>query len=43
VVLPSTAKHGPIPSKLMLAKSVVFLPRLRGTEQRARSPRRDQA
>jgi hypothetical protein len=27
----------------MLAKSVVFLPRLRGTEQRARSPRRAQA
>src|SRR5215210_3905304 len=43
VVPPTTAKHGPIPSLVMLAKSVVFLPRLRGTDQRARSPRRDQA
>ncbi len=27
----------------MLAKSVMFAPQLRGTEQSARSPRRDQA
>ena len=27
VVPPSTARHGPIPSAVMLAKSVVFLPR----------------
>ena len=30
---PSTASEGPIPSMLMLESSVVFLPRLRGTEQ----------
>jgi hypothetical protein len=33
-VAPSTASEGPIPSKLMLESSVVFLPRLRGTESR---------
>jgi hypothetical protein len=31
VVLPTTARHGPIPSSVMLASRVVFLPRLRGT------------
>src|SRR3712207_8208780 len=30
VVAPSTTRHGPIPSTPILAKSVVFLPRLRG-------------
>ena len=44
VVFPSTAREGPMLSiMLMLASSVVFLPRLRGTEQYARSPRRDHA
>jgi hypothetical protein len=43
VVGPSTAKHGPIPLTLMLAKSVTFAPQLRGTLACARSPRRDQA
>jgi hypothetical protein len=38
VVGPTTATHGPMPSVVMLASSVVFLPRLRGTEQSARSP-----
>ncbi len=42
-VEPRTARVGPIPSELMLAKSVVFLPRLRGVLQYARLPRRDQA
>jgi hypothetical protein len=32
-----------MPSMLMLASRVVFGPRLRGTEQYARCPRRDQA
>src|SRR5215218_3183792 len=40
---PSTAIHGPIPSAVMLAKSVVFGLRLRGTVKHARSPRLDQA
>jgi hypothetical protein len=43
VVLPTTAMHGPIPSALMLARSVVFAPRLRGTEERALCLLRDQA
>jgi hypothetical protein len=43
VVLPTTAMDGPIPSTLMLAKNVVFAPRLRGTEERALCPLRDQA
>jgi hypothetical protein len=43
VVGPSTAKHGPIPLTLMLAKSVTFAPQLRGTLACARSPRHDQA
>src|ERR671911_603548 len=38
LVAPSTASDGPIPSMLMLESSVVFLPRLRGTEQQALSP-----
>src|SRR5215211_5402987 len=38
VVEPSTAIEGPIPSTVMLAKSVVFLPRLRGTDSFRRSP-----
>src|SRR5215213_975349 len=38
VVAPSTASDGPIPSTLMLASSVVFLPRLRGREQWALRP-----
>ena len=38
------AKEGAILSKLGLAsRGMVFLPRLRGTAQRARSSRRDQA
>jgi hypothetical protein len=41
VVEPSTAKHGPIPLTLMFAKSVRFLPQLRGTLTNARSPRLD--
>src|SRR5215218_10018760 len=40
---PSTSIHKPIPSAVMLAKSVVFGPRLRGTVKHARSPRLDQA
>src|SRR5215210_995023 len=40
---PSTAIHGPIPSAVMLAKSVVFGLRLRDTVKHARSPRLDQA
>jgi hypothetical protein len=43
VVEPSTAKDGPIPSMLMLESRVTFAPQLRGMEQRARSPRLDQA
>ncbi len=43
VVAPSTARHGPIPSAVMLASSVVLGPRLRGTEQRTLSPFGDQA
>src|SRR5215217_8534633 len=41
-VAPSTASDGPIPSTLMLASTVVFLPRLRGTEQWALCPFLDQ-
>src|SRR5215213_9746347 len=43
VVGPSTARHGPIPESVMLAKSVTFAPQLRGAEHGARSPRLDQA
>src|SRR5215203_2498422 len=43
VVEPSTARHGPIPSELMLASKVTFLPQLRGTLPNARSPRLDHA
>ena len=32
VVEPTTARHGPIPSWVMLASKVVFLPRFQGTE-----------
>jgi hypothetical protein len=32
-VRPSTASEGPIPERLMLEISIVFLRRLRGTEQ----------
>jgi hypothetical protein len=39
VVASSTVSDGPIPSQLMLESSVVFLPRLRGTLRRNRSPR----
>ena len=39
----STARDGPIPSTVMLESNVVFGPRLRGTEQKALRPRRDQA
>ena len=35
LVAPSTARVGPIPSKLMLESTVVFSPRLRGTEKAA--------
>ena len=35
-VAPSTARDGPIPERLMLAKSVTFAPQLRGAEQSAR-------
>src|SRR5215203_3582060 len=35
--------HGPIPSALMLASRVTFVPQLRGTLANARSPLRDQA
>src|SRR5215203_1324776 len=43
VVAPSTASDGPIPERVMLESNVTFLPQLRGAEQRARSPRLDQA
>jgi hypothetical protein len=43
VVAPSTAIHGPIPSRVMLANRVTLLPQLRGTSPYARSPLRDQA
>jgi hypothetical protein len=43
VVEPSTARHGPIPSLVMLASRVTFAPRLHGTLAGARSPRLDQA
>ncbi len=43
VVVPSTAREGPIPFRLMLESNVVFLPQLRGTEQRALSPLGPQA
>ena len=33
-----TTTHSPIPSVLLLAKSVVFAPRLRGAQRRACSP-----
>ena len=35
---PSTTIEGPIPEKLMLESRVMFLPRLRATEQYALSP-----
>ena len=38
VVDPSTAKHGSIPSVLMLASKVTFFPQLRGKLPNARSP-----
>src|SRR5215212_9115678 len=43
VVAPSTARDGPIPQSVRLQSNVTFLPQLRGAEQRARSPRLDQA
>src|SRR3712207_3743326 len=43
VVEPSTARHSPIPSAVMLASKVTFAPQLRGTRESARSPRLDQA
>jgi hypothetical protein len=39
-VIPTNAKQGPIPSYVMLVNSMVLGPRLRGTEKRARFPRR---
>jgi hypothetical protein len=43
VVAPSTAKDGPMPESVMLESRVTFGPQLRGAEQGARSPLRDQA
>ena len=39
VVEPSTVTKGPMPSQLMLARRVIFLPLFLGTLKKARSPR----